>query len=139
MWIPAAIAGAVSLGAADVLIESDVESGSNAHEALAAGLRLLVVAGAVSVLSLYLVDMRVIPTKKEIYAGVLLALGWVASVFCISQAGVTTRAVIHCSVVVAILISAYLGAKINASIMLSILALIIATTTTVWSFTNANP
>ena len=139
MWLPIAAIGATSMGVADVILKSEVETGVTGMEAVIVGLKVLVVAGILAFILLLLVTTRDLPTKKEMEAGLALLIGWTASIYCISKAGITSRAVIHCSVAVAIAISVYRGAKIDNEIFLSLAGLLLTTAATVWTFNRANP
>ena len=139
MWLPVAAIGAVSLGMADVILKSEVEGGSAGLEAVTVGLKVLVVSGILAFLGLLFMAKMQLPSKKEAEAGLALLIGWAASIYCISKAGITSRAVIHCSVAVAIAISVYRGAKVNKEILLSLAGLLLTTAATVWTFNQANP
>ena len=139
MWLPIAAVGAVSLGVADVILKSEVESGVTGLEAVSVGLKVLVVSGVLAFFTLLFLTKMSFPTKKEAESGLALLIGWAASIYCISKAGITSRAVIHCSVAVAMAISIYQGAKVNNEILLSLAGLLLTTAATVWTFNRANP
>ena len=139
MWLPIAAMGAISLGVADVMLKSEVESGKSGLGAVVVGLKVLAVAGILAFGALLFIASPALATEKEVASGTALLIGWVASIYCMSKAGITSRAVIHCSVAVAIAISVYNGAKINKGIVLSVIGLLLTTAATVWTFNKANP
>ena len=103
------------------------------------GLKVLVVSGVLAFLGLTILGKSATAIKKEAEAGLALLIGWATSIYCISKAGITSRAVIHYRRQMAIAISVYRGAKVNKEILLSLEVLLMTTAATVWTFNQANP
>ena len=136
-WLGVAFAGAIALGLLDVRLKKSLYD-SNYLDVVASGLRILSFAGLFAFCLLIALPLKQAAPISEGVSGLLLMLGWVASVYCVFEAGITGRAVIHLSVVVAIMISFFNGAKLDRVALVSIVGLLLTTWSTVASYSAIN-
>jgi hypothetical protein len=137
-----AFAAAIILGVLDYRLDALTRSETSAANAVAIASKIMVGAGVIGAVLLLFVEgvsESLAPNRLEWIAAGLLVPGWICTVYCVANAGLVARALIHFSIIVAIVIAVSEGAVITWPTIVSMAGLIATTAATVWFYLKDNP
>ena len=142
MIVVVAVAAALILGVMDYKLDELTQLNTSTISTITTASKILIatgVMGAIILLAIKKTSETIMPSKLELIVAGLLVPGWICTVYCIANAGLAARALIHCSIIVAIAIAVMEGAVITWPTIVSIVGLLVATVCTVWFYLKDNP
>jgi len=137
-----AFAAAILLGVLDYRLDALTRSETSAANAIAIASKIMIAAGVIGAVLLLFVEgvsESLAPSRPEWIAAALLVLGWICTVYCVANAGLVSRALIHFSIIIAIVIAVSEGAVMTWPTMVSMAGLVVTTAATVWFYLKDNP